>query len=206
MPVRHIDPEDKREPRRFVALEHELFGSEPLFVPEIASDVEKRLRGRSLRSTRLSRPARGLRLLPDVPIRGVRRQLLRRALPHRVARGPRGRPPRRPPAGQEALGRGRRAAALGLQRDRPHGILFAEWTGRRRGGFWWGKRYRRAGLIAIGVRDAHPGKHIGQALAATLYRRYEDLGLPTTWPRGASPKSFGGRGRVLYHAYDKPLG
>ncbi len=78
--------------------------------------------------------------------------------------------------------------------------------GETAGGFWWGKRYRRAGLIAIGVRDAHPGKHIGQALAATLYRRYEDLGLPTTWPRGASPKSFGGRGRVLYHAYDKPLG
>ena len=47
MPVRQIAPEDRRERKRFVALEHELLGSEPLFVPEIASEVDKRLRGRS---------------------------------------------------------------------------------------------------------------------------------------------------------------
>ncbi len=39
------------------------------------------------------------------------------------------------------------------------------------------KRYTRAGLIAIGVRDSQRGKHIGATLASTLYRRYEELGL-----------------------------
>jgi GNAT superfamily N-acetyltransferase len=77
------------------------------------------------------------------------------------------------------------------------------------------KRYKRAGLIAIGVRDSHRGKHIGQTLAATLYRRYEQLGLPGAlyYPVNdhnlASRRfaeTFGGQGRILYHAYDKPLG
>jgi predicted acetyltransferase len=39
------------------------------------------------------------------------------------------------------------------------------------------KRYNRAGLISIGVLDSQRGKHIGHTLAATLYRRYEELGL-----------------------------
>ena len=39
------------------------------------------------------------------------------------------------------------------------------------------KRYDRAGLLGIGVLDSQRGKHIGQTLAATLYRRYEELGL-----------------------------
>src|SRR5665809_167541 len=47
MPVREITPDDKRERRRFVALERELVATEPLYVPEIESDVDKRLRGRS---------------------------------------------------------------------------------------------------------------------------------------------------------------
>lgn len=38
------------------------------------------------------------------------------------------------------------------------------------------KRYDRAGLLCIGVRDAYRHRHIGQTLAATLYRRYEELG------------------------------
>jgi GNAT superfamily N-acetyltransferase len=76
------------------------------------------------------------------------------------------------------------------------------------------KRYERAGLLAVGVRESHRGNHIGQTLAATLYRRYEELGLP-----GASylmvndhnlasrrlAESLGGRGRILYTVYDKPL-
>ncbi len=75
-------------------------------------------------------------------------------------------------------------------------------------------RYDRAGLIAIGVREAHRGKHIGQTLAATLYRRYEELGLsgalyyPVNDTNLASRRfaeAFGGRGRILYHVYDKPL-
>ncbi len=76
------------------------------------------------------------------------------------------------------------------------------------------KRYDRAGLIAIGVRDAYRGKHIGQTLAATLYRRYEELGLggalyyPVNDHNLASRRlaeSFGGQGRILYTCYDKPL-
>lgn len=76
------------------------------------------------------------------------------------------------------------------------------------------KRYTRAGLIAIGVRDSQRGKQIGGTLASTLYRRYEELGLsgalyyPVNDHNFASRRlaeSFGGRGRILYHAYDKPL-
>ena len=46
MPVTQIDPANKRELKRFVALEHALVGGERLFVPEIQSEVRKRL-GRS---------------------------------------------------------------------------------------------------------------------------------------------------------------
>ncbi|MGH2954190.1 MAG: GNAT family N-acetyltransferase [Solirubrobacterales bacterium] len=77
------------------------------------------------------------------------------------------------------------------------------------------RRFDRAGLISIGVRDSQRGKHIGHTLAATLYRRYEELGLarafyyPVNDANLASRRfaeSFGGRGRILYTAYDKPLG
>lgn len=76
------------------------------------------------------------------------------------------------------------------------------------------KRYDRAGLLAIGVRDTYRGRHIGQTLAATLYRRYEELGLhgalyyPVNDHNLASRRlaeSFGATGRILYTAYDKPL-
>jgi GNAT superfamily N-acetyltransferase len=76
------------------------------------------------------------------------------------------------------------------------------------------KRFDRAGLIAIGVRDSHRGKHIGQTLAATLYRRYEELGLKRAFYYPVNDRNlasrrfaeaFGGEGRVRYHAYDKPL-
>jgi len=76
------------------------------------------------------------------------------------------------------------------------------------------KRYDRAGLLAIGVRESHRGRHIGQTLAATLYRHYEDLGhtgsfyCPVNDHNLASRRlaeSFGGRGRVLYTVFDKPL-
>ncbi len=76
------------------------------------------------------------------------------------------------------------------------------------------KRYERAGLIAIGVRESQRGKHIGQTLAATLYRRNEELGLGSAlyYPVNESnlasrrlAQSFGGQGRILSHAYDRPL-
>jgi GNAT superfamily N-acetyltransferase len=76
------------------------------------------------------------------------------------------------------------------------------------------KRFDRAGLIAIGVLDSQRGKRIGQTLAATLYGRYEELGLagafyyPVNDHNLASRKlaeSLGGRGRILYTTFDKPL-
>jgi ribosomal protein S18 acetylase RimI-like enzyme len=76
------------------------------------------------------------------------------------------------------------------------------------------KRYDRAGLILIGVLDSHQGMHIGQTLAATLYRYYEERGLtsafdyPVNESNLASRRlagSLGGRGRNLYTAYAKQL-
>lgn len=80
---------------------------------------------------------------------------------------------------------------------------------------WGARRVRRAGLINVVVRPEHHGKRVGQTLAATLFRRYEELGLgwalyyPVNESNLASRRlaeSLGGRGRVLYHAYDKRLG
>jgi len=77
------------------------------------------------------------------------------------------------------------------------------------------KRFDRAGLILIGVLDSQRGKHIGQTLAATLYRYYEDRGLksalyyPVNEDNLASRRlaeSFAGHGRNLYTAYAKQLG
>jgi GNAT superfamily N-acetyltransferase len=77
------------------------------------------------------------------------------------------------------------------------------------------KRFDRAGLILIGVLDSQRGKHIGQTLAARLYRYYEERGLksafyyPVNEDNLASRRlaeSFGGRGRNLYTAYEKRLG
>jgi GNAT superfamily N-acetyltransferase len=76
------------------------------------------------------------------------------------------------------------------------------------------KRFDRAGLIMIGVLDAQRGRHIGQTLAATLYRAYEERGLgrafyyPVNEGNLASRRlaeSFGGTGRNLYTAYEKRL-
>jgi GNAT superfamily N-acetyltransferase len=76
------------------------------------------------------------------------------------------------------------------------------------------RRLRRAGLWLVGVLPEHRGKHIGQTLAATLYRRYEELGLEeaeyhivndeNTGSRSLA-ESLGGQGRVLYHNYDRRL-
>jgi GNAT superfamily N-acetyltransferase len=76
------------------------------------------------------------------------------------------------------------------------------------------KRFDRAGLIVIGVLDEHRGKHIGQTLAATLFRHYEDRGLrqalyyPVNEHNVASRRlaeSLGARGRNLYTVYEKRL-
>ena len=64
------------------------------------------------------------------------------------------------------------------------------------------------------MRQPYRGRHIGQTLAATLYQRYEQLGL-----RSASylmvndsnlasrrlAESLGGQGRIRYTVFEKPL-
>lgn len=76
-------------------------------------------------------------------------------------------------------------------------------------------RYSRAGLIGIGVLPDYKGTGLAHALAATLYRRYEERGLqeafyyPVNEDNTRSRKfaeSMGGTGRVLYHCYEKRLG
>ena len=75
-------------------------------------------------------------------------------------------------------------------------------------------RYSRAGLIGIGVLSDYRGTGLGQALAITLYRRYQDRGLgealyyPVNEVNMRSRRfaeSMGGAGRVMYHCYDKRL-
>lgn len=76
------------------------------------------------------------------------------------------------------------------------------------------RHYSRAGLLGIGVLPDHRGTGLAQALAITLYRRYEERGLkqafyyPVNESNTKSRKfaeSLGGSGRVMYHCYDKPL-
>jgi ribosomal protein S18 acetylase RimI-like enzyme len=76
------------------------------------------------------------------------------------------------------------------------------------------RRTRGAGLWLIGVLPELRGKHLGQTLAATLYRRYEELGLnqaeyhivnEENLGSRSLAESFGGEGRVLYHNYDRRL-
>lgn len=73
-------------------------------------------------------------------------------------------------------------------------------------------RYDRAGLLGIGVLDAHKGKGVSQSLAAALYQHYEGRGLteafyyPVNDHNTRSRKfaeSIGGTGRVLMTCYDK---
>jgi GNAT superfamily N-acetyltransferase len=73
-------------------------------------------------------------------------------------------------------------------------------------------RYRRAGLLGIGVLPHARGTGLAQALAVTLYRRYEQRGLkeafyyPVNEENAPSRKfavSLGGTGRILAHCYGK---
>ena len=68
-----------------------------------------------------------------------------------------------------------------------------------------GRRYRRAGLVGIGVLPGYKGTGLAHALATTLYRRYEEQGLkeafyyPVNEGNTRSRKfaeSMGGTGRV----------
>ena len=77
------------------------------------------------------------------------------------------------------------------------------------------KRYKRAGLIAIGVRPSIKGTGLAHALAVTLYRRYQQYGLKEAFYYPVNEgntrsrrfaEALGGTGRVLYHCFDKQLG
>jgi GNAT superfamily N-acetyltransferase len=76
------------------------------------------------------------------------------------------------------------------------------------------RKYQYGGLYAIGVLERHRGKHIGQSLAAALYRRYEEVGLTgaeyhtvneSNLASRTLATSLGGEGRILYHNFDKEL-
>jgi GNAT superfamily N-acetyltransferase len=75
-------------------------------------------------------------------------------------------------------------------------------------------RYSRAGLLGIGVLPEYKGKGLAQALAVALYRRYEERGMKQAFyypVNEANTRSrrfaelMGGKGRVMYHCYDKRL-
>lgn len=75
-------------------------------------------------------------------------------------------------------------------------------------------RYHRAGLVGIGVLPGYKGTGLAQAMAAALYRRYEEKGLkealycPVNDANMRSRRfaeSIGGTGRIMYHCYDKHL-
>lgn len=77
-----------------------------------------------------------------------------------------------------------------------------------------GLRPRRAGLIAIALLPEHRGRRIGQALTATLYHRYAQLGLDeveyglvndSNRASRSLAESLGGEGRVIFHHFDKRL-
>lgn len=76
------------------------------------------------------------------------------------------------------------------------------------------RKYQDGGLYAIGVLERHRGKHIGQTLASSLYRRYEEVGLKGAEYHSVNEAnlasrtlatSLGGEGRILYHNFDKVL-
>lgn len=75
-------------------------------------------------------------------------------------------------------------------------------------------RPRRAGLVAIALLPQYRGRRIGQALAATLYRRYAEMGLreveyglvnDSNRASRSLAESLGGEGRVIFHHFDKRL-
>ncbi|MEN8234940.1 MAG: GNAT family N-acetyltransferase [Actinomycetota bacterium] len=76
------------------------------------------------------------------------------------------------------------------------------------------KNVDRHGLRVVGVREAFRGRHIGQTLACTLYRYYEQRGLASASysyvddanlaSRGLA-ESLGGEGQIYLHCYGKRL-
>lgn len=77
-----------------------------------------------------------------------------------------------------------------------------------------GRRTARSGLVIIAVKPEHRGKHIGQTLAATLFRHFESRGMrsaPYYWVNEHNvgsrrlAESFGGVSHEAYTVFDKRL-
>ncbi len=76
------------------------------------------------------------------------------------------------------------------------------------------KKFQRAGILGIGVKDEYKGKGISKAIALKLYDFHEKLGLKSSlyYPVNESnvesrgfAESIGGKGRMMYQVYDKLL-
>jgi hypothetical protein len=76
------------------------------------------------------------------------------------------------------------------------------------------KKFRRAGILGIGVSAAHKGKGLAKAIAIKVYGYHESLGLKSSlyFPVNESnmdsrglAASIGGKGRLMYQVYDKVL-
>ena len=75
-------------------------------------------------------------------------------------------------------------------------------------------KFKRAGILGIGVTREHRGKGLSKAIAMKLYGYHEELGLKSslyfpvnesnTESRGFA-ESIGGKGRLMYQVYDKIL-
>lgn len=75
-------------------------------------------------------------------------------------------------------------------------------------------KFKRAGILAIGVTDNHKGKGLAKAIAMKMYCYHESLGLKSSlyFPVNKSnmdsrgfAESIGGKGRLMYQVYDKVL-
>lgn len=76
-------------------------------------------------------------------------------------------------------------------------------------------KFKRAGILGIGVTEAHKGKGLAKAIAMNMYAYHESLGLNSSlyFPVNETNKgsrgfaeSIGGKGRLMYQVYDKVLG
>jgi hypothetical protein len=75
-------------------------------------------------------------------------------------------------------------------------------------------KFKRAGILGIGVTDAHKGKGLAKAIAMKMYGYHESLGLNSslyfpvnesnTESRGFA-ESIGGKGRMMYQVCSKIL-
>jgi hypothetical protein len=75
-------------------------------------------------------------------------------------------------------------------------------------------KFKRAGILGIGVTNEYKGRGLSKAIAMKLYGYHEELGLKSSlyFPVNESnmdsrgfAESIGGKGRLMYQVYDKIL-